>query len=134
MGLGRNVGKLMKARGLSYGAVARGIGINDPQTIHALVKRDSTKSEFAGKLADFFKVPLARLVADDFQVEEPADAQIKGSKIRAAAISDAEKLLVLIRTFLDTDNEGRNELMKAANSVSKAHGPATATTRRGKPR
>lgn len=47
-------------------------------------------------------------------VHEPRatyDAGIKG------ALSDAEKLLVLIRTFLDTDAAGRKEMLIAANAV-----------------
>lgn len=74
MALGKNVGRIMKARSLSYGDVARGIGITDTQPIWALVKRDSKKSEFAGRLADYFKVPLARLVAEDFDVNESSSA------------------------------------------------------------
>lgn len=72
MALGKNVGKLVKARRLSYGDVARGIGIEDAQPIWALVKRNSKKSAFAGKLADYFNVPLSRLVAEDFDVAEAA--------------------------------------------------------------
>lgn len=70
MALGENVGKLVAARGLSYGDVARGIKLEDPQAIWALVKRKSKKSDYAGKLAEFFKVPLHRLMADDFDVAE----------------------------------------------------------------
>jgi hypothetical protein len=70
MGLGVNVGKLVKARGVSYGEVARGIGISDAQPIWSLVKRKSRKSDFAGRLADYFKVPLSRLLADDFDISE----------------------------------------------------------------
>lgn len=72
--LGRNIGKLVKARRLSYGEVARGIGIEDAQPIWALVKRNSRKSEFAGRLATYFGVPVERLIADDFEVEEAAVA------------------------------------------------------------
>lgn len=75
MGLGRNIGKLVKARGLSYGELARGIGIEDPQALWALVKRDSKKSDFAGRLAEFFKVPLHRLIAEDFDVSETSADQ-----------------------------------------------------------
>src|SRR5687767_11034138 len=74
MGLGKNVGALVKARGVSYGDVARGIGIEDPQAVWALVKRGSKKSSFAGKIATYFQVPLERLLADDFHPDEaPAD-------------------------------------------------------------
>jgi hypothetical protein len=133
MGLGRNVGKLMKVRDLSYGDVARGIGIADPQSIFALVKRDSKKSQFAGRLAEYFGVSLHRLVADDLQIDETTlrepQAAAYDSKIKTST-SDGEKLLVLIRSFLDTDAEGRNQLLKAAVSVSQAHGATTAQTRR----
>lgn len=73
--LGRNIGKLVKARRLSYGEVARGIGIEDAQPIWALVKRNSKKSEFAGRLASYFGVPVERLIADDFEIEEAPAAQ-----------------------------------------------------------
>lgn len=70
--LGKNIGKLVQARRLSYGEVARGIGIEDAQPIWALVKRNSKKSEFAGRLATYFGVPVERLIADDFDIEEAA--------------------------------------------------------------
>jgi hypothetical protein len=138
MGLGQNVGKLMKARGISYGDVARGIEIQDPQAIWVLVKRDSKKSQFASQLADYFKIPLPRLLADDFDVDEvneqdqttDQDFRIKTSKswIR----SDAEKFLVLVRTFLDIDAEGRTQLIKAASSIAKAHAARSGQIRRAK--
>lgn len=71
MGLGVNVGALIKARGLSYGKVAKDIKA-DTQAVWALVKRRSSKSALAGKLADYFGVPLHRLMADDFDVNEAA--------------------------------------------------------------
>lgn len=70
MGLGENVGKLMKAKRLSNGEVARGAGIADAQTVFALVKRKSKKSDHAPQLAAYFKVPLSRLLANDFKVSE----------------------------------------------------------------
>ena len=70
MGLGKNLGALMRDRGLSYGDVARGIDIADPQTIHVLVKRKSKKSAYAIKLAQFLNVPLDRLLAEDFDVRD----------------------------------------------------------------
>jgi hypothetical protein len=73
--LGRNIGKLVKARRLSYGEVARGIGIEDAQPIWALVKRNSKKSDFAGRLATYFGVPVERLIADDFDIEEARHAR-----------------------------------------------------------
>lgn len=68
--LGKNVGKLIKARRLSYGEVARGIGAENPQAIWTLVKRNSRRSDFAGRLAGFFGVPIERLLADDFDIAE----------------------------------------------------------------
>ncbi len=73
MSLGKNVGALIKARGVSYGEVARRIGIDDPQSVWALVKRGSKKSAFAQKLADYFRVPIERLLADDFDPHEAPD-------------------------------------------------------------
>lgn len=124
MGLGRNVGKLMRARGVSYADIARGIGIDEVQPIWALVKRESKKSAFAAQLAEYFKVPLERLLANDFEVDESLAHD--DAKIKTAVQSDAEKLLVLIRTFLDTDAVGRDQLLKAAAAVSEAHAGATA--------
>jgi hypothetical protein len=53
--LGRNIGKLVKARRLSYGEVARGIGIEDAQPIWALVKRSSKKSGIRWPARDLFR-------------------------------------------------------------------------------
>lgn len=40
--------------------------------------------------------------------------------------TDAEKLLVVVRTFLETDAEGRRELVEAAESIAHGHrGSAT---------
>lgn len=86
VGLGRNIGALVKARGLSYGEVARGIGIEDSQGIWALVERDSKKSKFAGPLSEFFKVPLHRLMAEDFDVNEPPGESVQpGPDVRGRA-------------------------------------------------
>lgn len=74
MALGKNVGKMVSARGLSYGDVARGIGLEDgSQAIWSLVKRDSKKSQFASRLADYFRVPLSRLLAEDFDPSEAGE-------------------------------------------------------------
>jgi hypothetical protein len=73
MGLGKNIAKIIKARSLSYGDVARGIGAENPQAIWSLVKRNSKKSDFAGKLAAYFGVPVDRLIADDFDVSEASE-------------------------------------------------------------
>lgn len=74
MALGTNVGKLMAHKRLTNGDVSRGAGIPDPQTVFAMVKRKSKKSDHAAALARFFNVPLDRLMADDFDVAE-ADAK-----------------------------------------------------------
>lgn len=66
MGLGRNVGALIAARGLTVSEVARGIGLDGSQALHVLIQRDSQKSQFASKLAGYFGVPLDRLLAEDF--------------------------------------------------------------------
>lgn len=87
--LGENVGKLMKARGLSNGQVARGAGIADPQTVFALVKRKSKKSDYAGQLAAYFNVPLVRLMADDF---DPAEARILPGAAFEFRIDEAEAM------------------------------------------
>lgn len=71
MALGKNVGELVRVRGVSYGDVARGIGLEEgSQAIWSLVKRDSKKSQFASRLADYFRVPLSRLLAEDFDPAE----------------------------------------------------------------
>lgn len=74
MGLGKNVGALVKARGLTYGKVAKEIG-TDTQAVWALVKRKSSKSALAGRLANYFGVPLDRLLADDFDPNEAVQPQ-----------------------------------------------------------
>ena len=43
------------------------------------------------------------------------------TRISAGTENDAQKLLVLVRTFLDTDAEGRMELMSAAEAVAQGH-------------
>jgi transcriptional regulator with XRE-family HTH domain len=60
------------------------------------------------------------------------DARIRSGSMTGAG--DAEKLLALITTFLNTDAEGRAELAKAAASVSQAHGSAANQARRAKRR
>lgn len=138
MSLGSNVEKLMQARGLNYPDVARGIGIDDTQPIWALVKRKSKKSQFAGKLAEFFKIPLERLMAEDFEVGEESrfqDARIKAdNNKRAAEGSEAEKLLVVIRTFLDTNSQGRHDILLAVQAVREHRGPTRQQQRRTKRR
>lgn len=76
MGLGKNVGALVKDRNLSYGEVARALKLDEAQPIWSLVKRKSKKSKYASELASYFGVPLERLLADDFDVREaPPKAQ-----------------------------------------------------------
>ena len=70
MALGRNVGALIDARGLSQAEVARAIGMDEQQGLHNLIKRNSKKSEFAPRLAEYFGVRLERLLAEDFDVAE----------------------------------------------------------------
>ena len=122
MGLGKNVAKLMKANGLNYGDVARGLKLDDRQAIWSLVKRDSKKSEFAGRLATFFGVPVDRLLAEDFEVDEKRVKQeAPAYRVRIASEFDqtnVENLLRLIRTFLNTDAEGKAELMASVDSLT----------------
>ena len=70
MALGKNVGKCVEATGVSYGELARAIGADNAQALWQLVERDSRRSQFAPGLATYFKVPLERLLADDFHVSE----------------------------------------------------------------
>jgi hypothetical protein len=85
MSLGENVGKLVKARRVSYGDIARALGDEtDPQAIWSLVKRKSRQSKFAGKLAAYFNVPLERLLADDFDPNEAMVAPPLQLKIEEA--------------------------------------------------
>lgn len=98
MGLGVNIGKLVKARGVSYGDVARGIGEADPQAIWNLVKRKSRQSRFAAQLATYFNVPLDRLLADDFDVTETAAAAPRQLQLR---IEEAEAIVRLRRAHPD---------------------------------
>lgn len=82
--LGKNVGKLIKARGLSYAEVARALGLEETQPIWLLVKRGSKKSQFAGPLATYFGVPVDRLLADDFDIQEAADGRVEPPPIEEA--------------------------------------------------
>lgn len=97
MGLGANVGKLVKARGLSYGDVAAAVG-TDPQAIWNLVKRSSKRSEFAGKLSDYFGVPMSRLMADDFAVDEAQPSATPRIDVR---IEEGEAIVRLRRAHPD---------------------------------
>jgi hypothetical protein len=72
MGLGKNVGALIKARNLSYGDVARGTE-TDPQAIWLLVKRKSRRSALASKLSEYFQIALERLLSEDFDPKEAPD-------------------------------------------------------------
>jgi len=73
MSLGRNVGKLIEAKRLSYPEVAGKTNADSPQAIWNLVKRDSRQSKYAADLAKFFRVPLERLLAEDFDISESQD-------------------------------------------------------------
>lgn len=98
MGLGVNVGKLVKARGLSYGDVARGIGEADPQAIWNLVKRKSRQSKFAPALAAYFRIPLERLHAEDFDPGEAAELAPAPLQLK---IEEAEAVVRLRRAHPD---------------------------------
>lgn len=60
-------------------------------------------------------------------LDEPSAEYDQRIKQRTASpVSDAEKLLVVLRTFIDTDAKGRDQLVKAATVISKAHATAAA--------
>jgi transcriptional regulator with XRE-family HTH domain len=44
--------------------------------------------------------------------------------------TDAEKLLAIVRTFLDIDGEGRKEIGEAVHAIAKAHGASRASASR----
>jgi phage repressor protein C with HTH and peptisase S24 domain len=61
MALGHNTKHLMDVTSTSYSDIAQHCG-TDPQAIQALVKRNSSKSNFATGIASYFKVPLDLLI------------------------------------------------------------------------
>lgn len=97
MSLGKNVGALVAARRLSYGDVARAID-TDPQAVWNLVKRKSKRSELAPALAAYFKVPLERLLSDDFDVNETAPTRTPLLDLR---IEEAEAIVRLRKAHPD---------------------------------
>jgi hypothetical protein len=133
MALGRNVGRLMVLREIGYAELARAIGLEDKQALWQLVKRDSKKSEFAHKLANYFGVSSESLASDNFD-----PSQTRRVEVPVKPSTDAEKLLVLVKAFFDTDEEGRNELVKIATAVAEESeapgGSATNHRQRGSKR
>lgn len=62
------------------------------------------------------------------------DATIKTSANTGLQVGDVEKLLLVVRTFLDTDGEGRIELSRAAEAVASQRGTARQPAVRGSKR
>lgn len=110
---------------MGYAELARALGLENPQALWQLVKRESKRSDLAPKLAIYFRVPLEDLLSDGFDIDQyhPIQPPSKPS-------SDAEKLLVLVLTFLDTDGEGRDELVEVAQAIRAESGTAKSTTPR----
>lgn len=98
----------MKARSLSNGDVSRGAGIPDPQTVFALVKRKSKKSDHAARLATYFDVPLDRLLADDFDVSE---ADIGANKQQVKEPNLTPEALDVARAWLQL-SPGRQQAVR----------------------
>lgn len=61
MALGHNIKHLMDVTNTSYADIARHCE-TDPQAIQALVKRGSSRSNFATGIASYFKIPLDLLI------------------------------------------------------------------------
>lgn len=81
----------------------------------------------AEQYIEFGSAPGAAHVGESL----PAEYDSKIKRGPSTVQTEAEKLLVLIKTFLDTDAEGRKELLDAATSVSEAHATTARAARRG---
>lgn len=92
MSLGNNVGKLIAAKGVSYSLLAEKIEADSVQAIWNLVARNSRQSKYAVGLAKYFRVPLERLLAEDFDVSEAPDLSPKGAD--GNQLSEQERQLV----------------------------------------
>ena len=144
--LGHNVLHLRKLLDLTRPEIARAIGIDDDQQIYALEARNSSRSDLAPQLADFFGVDLETLLTQDLSVLTLAQIRdLNNRKARAArpslkviggnedrdSISGA-RMIRLFELFMQSTDEGRQGIIDAAELAPKtiAHG----TTASNKPK
>lgn len=113
MALGKNIEHLRALHGMSRGAVARAIGLDDDQPIYALEKRDSKRSNLAPALAKLFRVGLEELLSDDLtsltSVQVAAGLQLPSSGSAEHPLADE-----LLATYGQLNSESKVELLRFA--------------------
>lgn len=119
MGIGKNVERLRKRRGLTFDAVAIAVG-TDPQAISQMEKRDSKTSNYAAKLARFFGVNLEDLMSEDFDIDA---AHERTSAVAPLYMWISVEEAVLITDFRTTDDRGRELMKLTASGVPKVLAP-----------
>ncbi len=104
MGIGQNVQRLRKRRGLTFDAVAKAVG-TDPQTISQMEKRNAKNSTFAPQLAKLFGVDLIDLLSNDFDIDAPG----RGQSVQQAEGSNeaVHSGKIEVTTFADRFSEAR---------------------------
>lgn len=120
----------------SQTAIARSLGLARKQTVDRWMGDGAPSPKMLSLIADAWKVELRWLATGEggmlpsaaqqsTAVYAVSEEKINPSRNRGlSATSDAQKMFVLIRTFLDTDDEGRLELLKAARIVAREHAAA----------
>jgi transcriptional regulator with XRE-family HTH domain len=123
-----------KHAGVEYSqtAIAKSLKRVGKQTVDRWMADGMPSAEMLYHIADTWKVNPRWLAVEqgDMIVAPIADAKLKSS-----LKSDAEKLLVVVRTFLDTDEEGKDEFVALATTISlDNHGAQSTTVRRARRR
>lgn len=129
MRLGGRLKKAREKRGFTQEALATKASTKDrpvsQAAISALEKRDSETTIYLFQFARALQV-RPEWLQDGIEPDEPSGA-LTHRKAEKETPSDAEKLFLLVRAFLDTDEEGKDELAKAVTSITEAHGTVRTT-------
>lgn len=117
-----------KHAGVEYSqtAIAQSLGVSK-QTVDQWMGDGRPSAEMIYLIADKWKVSPRWLQLDQGEMLPTATTDGKPNPLE----SDAEKLLALVRTFFDTDSEGRAELVKLARAVVEGHGTTATAKVRG---
>lgn len=93
-------------------------------SISALEQRDSETTIYLFQLALVLRVRPEWLQdgVEPMEFDPPDGKIIHRGKNQKEERLNAENLFLVVRFFLDTDDEGKTELMKAVDSLTKAHG------------
>jgi transcriptional regulator with XRE-family HTH domain len=102
----------------SQTAIGKALGVSK-QTADRWMGDGQPAADTIFKVADALKVDARWLATEEGLM---VATQEQDAELKRHSESDAEKLLVVLRTFLDTDAVGRSQLLEAATAVSKAHG------------